>query len=129
MDDKTSDDHAAAANEEQLLWLNKYGPGRKPKRVRGPTIPHDDNRSGRVGWIDSPRKLICYACYEIGHVIADCKCGITDMPKVVANYEALSPDDKASVPDTYYRKALCFVKGRPENALWDEVDKATQSKN
>lgn len=51
------------------------------------------------------------------------------MPKVVANYNKLTACEKATVPDTYYRSALCFIKGTPEKNLVEEVNKATQPKN
>jgi hypothetical protein len=116
-----------AANQEQLLWLDRNGPVRK--RTMPPGIPYEDGNSNRVGWLDTTRKLICYLCYERGHKASDCKCGIRDMPKVVANYQKLTADEKVSVPDTYYRSALCFIKGRPENDLVEDVKKETQSKN
>ena len=74
-------------------------------------------------------KVICYLCYDRGHIAVDCTCGIGDMPKVISKFEKLSESEKKFIPDTYYQNVLCFFRGRPECEPTKDVSDASQPKN
>ena len=124
----SAQDATDAGISQLLLWLERDGYARKRevRRVYPPAILHENARSNRVGWL---AKVICYLCYERGHLTADCTSGIRDMPKVISNFEKLSESEKTSVPDTYYQNDLCFVLVRPQFEPKKDVSDASQSKN
>ena len=126
-DTSSTQDAIDTGNGEQVLWLeqNGYSRTRDVKRVRPPAIPHEDESSNRVGWL---AKVICYLCYDRGHLAADCTCGIREMPKVISNFEKLTDSERTSVPDTCYQNTLRFVRGRPESETEKDVDNTSQPK-
>lgn len=82
-----------------------------------------------MGWVNGKRPIICHGCYTINdHIIPQCLITITEIKKVVHNYEKLSADDKAGVPDMYYQIALPFVRVRPVYELTHDVKKKEQPK-
>ena len=91
-----------------------------------PVIPHEDARSNRVGWL---AKVICYLCYERGHLAAECTCGIREMPKAISNFEKFTESEKTSVQDTYYQNALRFVRLGPEGEPTKDVNECSQLKH
>ena len=69
-DTSSTKDAMETDNSEQLLWLeqNGYARRREVRRVNPPEFPHEDARSNGVGYL---AKVICYLCYEHGHLAAD----------------------------------------------------------
>lgn len=51
------------------------------------------------------------------------------MWKTGLNYEKLTTNEKARVPDMYYHVSLSLVKGRAEYALSIDMEEAEPSKN
>ena len=49
---------------------------------------------------------------------------ITDMRQIISNHESLNADEKARVPDQYYRMARIAIPGTPENTISKEVQAA-----
>ena len=80
----------------------------------------------RVRWI---AKVICYLCYERGHLAVDCIFGIRETPNVISNFEKLTDSEKTSVRDTYYQNALRLVRGLPEGEPTKDVNDTSQPKN
>ena len=126
-DTSFTQDAMETGNGEQLLWLEKNGYDRRcdVRRVHPHVIPHVDARSNRVGWLS---KVICYVCYEGGHLAAGCTCGIREIPKVISNFEKLKNSEKTSVTDTYYQNALRFVRGRLEGEPTKDVSDSSKPK-
>lgn len=82
------------------------------------------------GWAANKPPIIFHGCYAVNdYILSRCGITITDMDKVVDNYERLNVDDKARVPDKYYQLALPFVRARPEQKLAEDVKKAESPKN
>jgi hypothetical protein len=117
--------------EELLAFARNYGrtphPRRPTSRVYPSPVPHDDRK--RVGWAnDKERNLICYGCYLRDHILPQCKHTLSDAKAIVANYESLTPDEKARVPDNFYQAALALIRGSPAQKLVADVQ-ASQPKN
>ena len=62
-------------------------------------------------------------------ISTDCKHPITDMATVAGNYQKLTANQTARVPDKSYRAALLFVKGVEENSIMEEPTVPEQPKN
>ena len=73
-------------------------------------------RNNRPGWRDNRRdvpysarsqliQLICYVCYALGHTANQCVHPMRDRRSVVANFEALTAEQKENVPDISYTRA------------------------
>ena len=75
----------------------------------------------RVGWSIRTDEPVCYACYAIGHLSTQCTLPVTKLAQIVVNYTALTPDQKARVPDKNYRAALGVLKVTEENKLLKEL--------
>ena len=74
--------------------------------------------------------LICHGCYERHHVLSQCTVNITDLPRIVSNYESLTADEKERVPDKYYLMDRGATTGKPQNDILKEVKSAeTKPKN
>ena len=99
-----------------------------PKHVHPPPVG-DTGTTNRVGWGNKSLPSICYGCYERGHILPECKLGITDFSKVIANYEQLTADERTHIPDTYYQRAIGLVKRNPERKVTEDVKQAEEPKN
>ena len=66
----------------------------------------------RPGWASGGKQAICFGCYTHGHILPNCQFPISDFPKIIENYEKLTPDDKARVPQTHYDIAKRFVEAK-----------------
>ena len=69
--------------------------------AQAPRVPHSDRRMerNRPGWKAKP-PLICYKCFvKDEHISPDCKVDPLDFATVVTNFEALSPEEQALVPN------------------------------
>ena len=66
----STQDTEEICKSEQLLWIEQNGCARKREVRRGypPAVPHEDARSNQVVWLT---KVICYLCYDRGHLAAD----------------------------------------------------------
>ena len=74
-------------------------------------------RHGRPGWVNerprrdqtalrrSPFKLICHIYFKIGHTAPDCILTVREIHRIVANYEALTDEEREMVPATSYWRA------------------------
>lgn len=91
--------------QEQLLFLQTKNDNRG--KVFPPRVAQDPRR--QVGWIDQ-RSIICYGCYEHNHIMPDCKVQINQFDRVISNYEKLTVDQKARVPDKSYKLAKLYVQ-------------------
>lgn len=86
------------------------------------TYVNDFTRNQRSGWCTNTSSrvaaeawnvdpcaamiaIICHLCYTHGHTSLQCLCCIPDLPEIVANYEALTPQQKAFVPAASYLPA------------------------
>ncbi|KAI0562056.1 hypothetical protein FGB62_67g15 [Gracilaria domingensis] len=89
-------------------------------RVPAAPLPYANNSSrlNRPGWKDTalqrrvdnrprdkPASVICYQCYLPGHVSTQCVFPPSHRPKIIAYYDALTPEEKESVPRKEYDKA------------------------
>lgn len=58
-----------------------------------------DGKTTSVGWlVHQQNDIICYACHRKDHINPLCNLKLRQLNQVIANYEALSVDDKARVP-------------------------------
>lgn len=85
--------------------------------IRGPQVPYAGNRYKRPGWFDprtvkvqDPRNngrllLICFKCFNHWNVAPNFHLTLRELPIVVASFEALTPEEQASVPVTAYLRA------------------------
>lgn len=64
--------------------------------------------ASRPGWINR-QPIICYDCYEKGHLAPKCTLRVAELKHVVVNYEALTDEEKAIVPDASYKAAIEYV--------------------
>ena len=104
----------SAESGEQLLYTG-HTPA-APLAYGGP-----DTTPNRVGWVDrqpvqQPR-FICHLCYLQGHTSPHCTTKMSDLTKVVKNYEGPSPSDKGRVPDASYKAAKNFVEALEREKL------------
>lgn len=84
------------------------GGGRPPSpRVRPHPIPHAPRPP--PGWKTDRPTPICHKCYDHGHYSPDCRVSIADFELIAKNYQSLSADDKARVPDKNYLLARKLV--------------------
>jgi len=94
---------------EGLYYINNKGERRKLP----PYIRMDDDKTGRVGWIDKP-KVVCYTCYEEGHTSPQCTIPLNQLKKVLINFEQLSDSVRESVPDDSYKRAKAYLEFKKE---------------
>ena len=86
--------------------------------VRPPSLRYSDRKTqyARPGWVSRSR-IICYQCYAVDkHVAPECDLDISQLGRLVANYEALSEADREGIPKTAYNmaKQLMQSSGYPE---------------
>ncbi len=87
--------------EGELQYLRQVPPA--------PLAFSDSNATAtRPGWVQR-LPLICYACYAKGHTSPKCELRAADMRQVVINFEALTDEEKESVPDTAYKAAKEYL--------------------
>ena len=90
------------------------GPQEELYMVRPPPVPHSDRRTdrNRPGW-KSNNPLVCFSCFELDdHVSPNCKADPLDFGLIVRNYEALTPQQQALVPNgvgTYQLAKRCLA--------------------
>ncbi|CAN8071375.1 unnamed protein product, partial [Agarophyton chilense] len=115
--DGSVDSTARDTENGQVFYLND-------RRTPAPRTPYSNGmtRIQRPGWVGNgepgrytdarnavPRNagvtLVCHLCFERGHTSPQCLLSLRDMARVVDNYEALSTQEKVSVPLTSYLRA------------------------
>ena len=96
-------DSLQAQQDAVILVLNtKYATRRVPASYPGnpgwPRPPREDRRGaqGRSEAANRLRDLICYLCYEKGHLATQCRC--RDVKVIVDNFNALTFHEKTTVP-------------------------------
>ncbi len=79
-----------------------------------PRIQHATKslNSQRPGWVQR-QAIICHHCYAPNHVSPDCELDPSALPTVVSNYEALTEQQRKTVPRIAYdiAKKLCAKGG------------------
>ena len=106
-------------------------PARQLRNVRRQPLPlkfgDQQTTPGRVGWAAGLPPPICHTCYEVGHLSPNCKVvAILESEKIVRNFEALSADDRARVPDTSYRGAKVLLDFAAAEKVRKETAEQTQ---
>lgn len=113
----TTESSFETAQDRSLLYVGN-------NRAQAPRVPFANGvtRNQRPGWVDNrsagrftdvrnvaPRSaavpIICHLCYTHGHTSPQCVLSIREMAAVVANYEALTPEEKRTVPMASYLRA------------------------
>ncbi|CAN8070210.1 unnamed protein product [Agarophyton chilense] len=143
----TLDESQYVIEDDTLLYADNG-------RVRAPRVPHESGnvRFSRAGWRDTrpvvmfaePRHptpasgLICHLCYKTGHTSPQCVLSLREWAQVVINYEALSQENKAVVPNASYIRSQkdvphhvlhprALVVPAPESRVTDVVSHPTAS--
>ena len=83
--------------------------------------PHTINR---LGWGRETSMIIFHGCYELHHVVSQCTANITDLHRIVSNFESFTADEMARVPEKYYLITRGPTTVTPENDLLREVKMA-----
>ena len=95
---------------------------RQPQRFNAASMSAPAHRHGSVGtqhrqpasgFEPSRPYIICHECYEEGHISPDCILPLRERTKVVANYERLTPEQRASVPATSYHRVCAILRPLP----------------
>lgn len=111
-------------DQEKLLAFNNDSRPNHDRRIFPAPIPFETTVQA-----DNNRPLIFHLCYaKSNQILPQCRITLTEMNKMVDNYEKLSADDNSRVPDKYYDLAFPFVRRRPEHTRAEAVRKAEQSK-
>jgi len=100
----------AASSADTLLYLNDNR-RKNTAMVRPPVVPHQDKgtNKNRPGW-ETKVELICYTCYVVGdHTSPKCNVPISDMQRIVSNYEALTDEQRSRVPSDSYQLAKKYL--------------------
>ena len=131
VDATPSDKQVDLAEEEPELGEDLYLIDDKGMRRKlPPRINFDDGRTSRVGWIVSEKKkLICHSCYEEGHISPQCPLKLFQLDNVVRNYETLTEENRAVVPDTAYANAKAYLSFKKGNAEGSSRNEQASSKN
>lgn len=120
------------STEQLLITGTRYTPAAPIAYGGKHTTPN------RVGWPDrkpTPRqRLICWQCYEHDHTAPKCDAKVSDIPKVVKNYEALTASEKCDVPNVSYKAAKQFIDMLEAEKLTNDLkekvgENNSQSKN
>ena len=127
-------DHTEAGEVQQLLYAEKNRYGNNGRTAHPLKLAHADRSStpNRVGWATNRKNIICHVCYaKEDHIKPDCKLNIVDIEKVIINYEGLSAEEKARVPDSSYVSTKAFMGQQDAriNNYAIEAKTADQSKN
>ena len=68
--------------------------------------------------------FIFHGCYERHEVLSQCTANITNLRRIVSNFESQTADEKVRMPDKNYWMARSDTTGTPENDLLKEVKTA-----
>ncbi|CAN8073121.1 unnamed protein product, partial [Agarophyton chilense] len=102
---------APTTDEDPALYTQE-------RRVPAASLPFANTaaRFSRPEWRDTaprrvdsrpqpnPAELICYLCYLRGDKAPDCTCPLREGSRIIAQYEALTPEEKARVPSRSYEE-------------------------
>lgn len=62
--------------------------------------------------VEMHHKLICCICHEHGHVATRCTLTLREMLEVLVKFEALTPEEQASVHIHSYKRAKAYFPNR-----------------
>ena len=118
---------------EQLLFIKRHDEenrrrfshhfARPPRQwvQTSPVVGNSLKAPNRVGWCLPSAEVNCYESYVVGHLSTGFTHPICNVAAVISNYEKLTPDQNARVPDKTYRAALVMIKGTAEDTPSEEI--------
>lgn len=101
----------------------------RQRRRLVPRIQNEDGRNDRVGWIDTcGKKIICHSCYDKNHISPQCQLKWFQLDQVVKNYELLTLDERAMVPDNSYNNSKSYLAINESNTREVGNNQRTETK-
>ena len=100
----------AASSADTVLYINDNR-RKNTVMVKPPGVPHQDETTvkNRPGW-EAKIEIICYTCYVVGdHTSPKCNVPVSDMQRIVSNYESLTNEQRSRVPSDSYELAKKYL--------------------
>ena len=107
------------SSQQSLFYTNDHRRNTKMVRPKALAYGTPSTSTTRPGW-ETKQEIICHTCYVVGqHISPNCTAPVSDMQRIIVNYNALSDEQKTRVPDNSYKLAKQYTEMKRELSSMD----------